>query len=97
MPKKKAKLKEVLTKVTENQHQIFSVAEEKIAREKRLEYIKENYFLVCVEAKMCPICGSEKATIRHITVFHERMCENEYDHTRITCHTCGKITKVYIQ
>ena len=96
MPKKIILTKEVLSTVNDDQYQIFSTAEAKIAREKRLTHIKNNYYLTCVEAKMCPVCGSENVKIVNKSTYHERMMEDEYDFTIIDCRSCGKVTRVFI-
>jgi len=87
---------EKLKTVDNTQHHIFAAAEAKIAREKRTEHIRNNYFLTCVEAKMCPKCGSELVVIEHKTEFHERMMEDEYAYTKINCNACHSLTKVFI-
>jgi len=97
MPKKTEHItKELLKIVSEKQLQIFSAAEAKIVRKRRLEYVKDKYFLMCVKAKMCPVCGSEKVRISNVRVFHEKTGESEYDHTKITCLTCDEVINVVI-
>jgi len=94
---KAKEIEQELSVVRGEQWQIFTMAEDKIARNRRLKYVKVNYFKMCVEAEMCPKCGmSTGVKIKHITTFHERMMEHEYSHTKITCPSCKKTTLVYI-